>query len=183
MNKRDAINEVLMALNELPLQPSDSVEAIPTAILVDREIDIAKKKVLSYGWEFNTFTLSFYPNSEGHIVVPSTFLSADGGEDNPQVIIRDWKVYDTERKSFKFDSPIELDVIDDTLFDDIPFSVANYIVQVAALKAYVDIIGNTDDISLRRIEVQEAKMEALRYDARISNTNLLDSDYVNGLLK
>ena len=90
MNKRDAINEVLMALNELPLQHSDSVEAIPTAILVDREINIAKKKVLSYGWEFNTFTLSFYPNSEGHIVVPSTFLSADGGEDNPQVIIRDW---------------------------------------------------------------------------------------------
>ena len=183
MNKRDAINEVLMALNELPLLPTDSVEAIPTAILVDREIDVAKKKVLSYGWEFNTLTLSFYPNSEGSIVVPNTYLSADGGEDNPDLIIRDWKVYDKERKSFKFESPVDLEVIDDTLFDDIPFSVANYIVQVASLKAYVDIIGNTEDIALRRVELQEAKTEALRYDTRISKTNLIDSEYVNGLLK
>lgn len=182
MNYRDAVNEVLLALNELPLDPSDNLEDIPTALLVGRELDIARKKVLSYGWEFNTLKISFYPNEENNIVVPSTYLSADGTEDNPEVIIRDWKCFNKETNTFKFESPVILNVIDDVVFDDIPFPIANYIVQMASLKAYIDIIGNTQDVNIRRRELEEAKIEALRYDTRISDTNVLDSRYATDLL-
>lgn len=182
MNRRDALNEVLLALNELPLDVSDNIEDIPTAVLVDKELEIARRKVLAYGWEFNTLAISFYPNQEGNIVVPNTYLSADGTVDNPEIIVRDWKVFDKENNTFKFTSPVTLDVIDDVVFDDIPFPIANYIVQVASLKSYIDIIGNTEDVALRRAEVQEARMEALRYDTRVSNTNVLDSEYSTTLL-
>lgn len=182
MNYRDAVNEVLLALNELPLDPEDNLEDIPTALLVGKELDIATKKILSEGWEFNTLTMSFYPNEEGNIVVPSTYLQADGTEDNPEIIIRDWKCFNKETNSFKFESPIPLKVVDDVVFDDIPFPVANYIVQKASLKAYIDIIGNTEDVNIRRVELQEARVEALRYDARTSDTNILSKQYATDLL-
>jgi len=182
MNYRDGINEILLALNELPLDTSDNIEDIPTAILVDKELSNARKRVLSYGWEFNTLTMSFYPNNEGNIVVPDTFISADGTVDNPDIIIVDWKCFDKAKNTFKFTSPISLNVITDISFDDIPYQIANYIVQVASLKSYIDIIGNTDDINIRRIELNDAKIEAMRYDARISNTNMIDSDYAVNLL-
>lgn len=182
MNIRDAINEVLLALNELPLDPEDNVEDIPTALLVDKEIQIARKKVLMYGWEFNTNTISFYPNEENNIVVPNTYLIADGTVDNPEIIVRDWKVFDKEANTFKFTSPISLNVTMDIVFDDLPFPIANLVVQTASLKAYIDIIGNTDDITIRKAELQDAKIEALRYDAKISDTNVLDGDYETNLL-
>ena len=181
MNRRDAINEILLSLNELPLDVEDSIEQLPTALLVDKELTIATRKVLSYGWKFNELTISFYPNEEGNIVVPDTFLTATGTEDNPEVVIRDWKVYDKENNTFKFKSPITLNVIDDVNFDDIPFVIANYIVQVASYKAYIDIIGNTDDVRIRREELQMSKIEAMRYDTQISETNILLERYASDL--
>ncbi len=182
MNKRDAINEVLLTLNELPLEVSDLVTDIPIAILVDREIDIAKKKILSYGWNFNTLLLSFYPNNQNNIVVPTTYLSVKPTTDNPDVIIRDWKVFNKAENSFTYTEPVELNVVDDVLFDDIPFHIANYIVQYASLKAYIDIIADNNGVSLRKQEMQESKIEALRYDAQVSDTNVLTQEYSTTLL-
>lgn len=182
MNTRDAINEILLSLNELPLDPSDLVEDIPTATIVQKELEIAKRKVLSYGWEHNSLSISLYPNNEGYIVVPNTYLSVDGGIDNPNIIVRDWKLYDKENKSFRFTGQIEVNVIEDIVFDDIPFHIANYIVQTASLQAYINIIGNTDDIKIRYEAVQVAKIEALRNDANKFNGNVLEQDYATQLL-
>jgi len=182
MNKRDAINEILLALNELPLDSSDVIDDLPTAILISKEIDIAKKKVLNYGWKFNELTISFAPNNENNIVIPDTFLTATGTADNPEVIIRDWKAYNKETNSFIFTSSITLEVIDDVAFDDLPFAIANLVVQTASLKSYIDIVGNTEDVAIRRTELKEAKIDAIRYDTRISNTNTLEGEYESNLL-
>jgi len=182
MNKRDAINEVLLTLNELPLEVSDLVADIPIAVLVDREIEVAKKKILAYGWNFNTLLLSFYPNNQNNIVVPTTYLSVKPTEDNPNIIIRDWKVFNKVENSFIYTEAVELNVVDDVLFDDIPFPVANYIVQHAGLKAYVDIIADNNGVSLRRQEMLEARMEAFRYDTQVSDTNILSQEYATNLM-
>jgi len=182
MIKRDAINEILLSLNELPLEPSDAIEDIPTAIIVDKELEIARKKILGYGWIFNTINYELFPNTEGYIVVPNSYLSIDGGTDNPAIIVRDWKLYDREAKSFRFTGSVNVEVIEDIVFDDIPFHTASYIVSVASLQSYINIIGNTEDVKLRYQAVVDSKTEALRADANKQNANMLGSDYAIGLL-
>lgn len=181
MNYRDAINEVLLALNELPIDVSDTIEDIPTALLVSKEIEIARRKVLSYGWEFNTLNLSFYPNDDNNIVISSDYLQINS-TDNENLIVRDWKLFDKDANSFKFYSPVGLTVTDNVVFDDLPFAVANLVVQTASLKAYIDIVGNTEDVKIRKDELKEARIEAIRYDTQISNTNMLTDDYSINLL-
>jgi len=179
MNKRDAINEILLSLNELPLDITDLVEDIAIAVIVDKELDIAKRKVLSQGWYFNVLSHSLVPDIQGYIVIPKTFLSVDGASN---IAVRDWKLFDTAAKTFKFDDVVIADVTEDILFDDVPFHIANYIVQFASLQAYINIIGNSEDISLRARVVNDARVEAIRDDAGKIDGNLLTNEYATGLL-
>ncbi len=174
MNRRDAINEILLSLNELPLDTVDEVADVPTARIVDAQLEITKKRILSYGWEFNTITLGLYPNTQNHIVVPTSFLSINGSVDFPDVIMKDWKLFDKALNTFQFTGAVTCVVVEDIAFDDIPYTIANYIVQAASLQAYINIIGNTDDVSLRHKAMTEAKIEALRENAVNIDGNLVD---------
>lgn len=179
MNKRDAINEILLSLNELPLDVTDLVEDIGIAVIVDKELDIAKKKVLSEGWYFNVLNRELVPDPQGYIVIPKTFLSVDGADN---IRVRDWKLFDVDEMSYKFTESVEATVTEDILFDDVPFHIANYIVQVASLQAYINVIGNSDDISLRNNAVNTARIEAIRDDAKKRDGNLLSNQQATGLL-
>lgn len=172
MNLRDAINEILLSLNELPLDITDLVEDIGIAVIVDKELGIARKKVLSEGWYFNVLNRTLVPDIQGYIVVPQTFLSVDGASN---IMVRDWKLFDSSAKTFKFEDPVNVDVIEDIVFDDIPFHIANYIVQMASLQAYINVVGNSDDIVLRRNSLQAARIEAIRDAARKKDGNLLEN--------
>lgn len=179
MNKRDAVNEILLSLNELPLDTTDLIEDIGIAVIVDKELDIANKKVLSYGWNFNSLVHTLVPDVQGYIVIPNTFLSVDG---DSAYVVRDWKLYDVANRTFKFTESVDAKVIESIVFDDVPYHVANYIVQVASLQAYINIIGNSDDISLRNNAVQLARIEAIREDANKISGNLLANQYATDLL-
>lgn len=179
MNKRDAINEILLSLNELPLDITDLVEDIGIAVIVDKELDIAKRKVLSTGWYFNTLVRTLVPDPQGYIVIPNTFLSVDS---DGVYSVRDWKLFDIANKTYKFTESVDVTVVDEPIFDDIPFHIANFIVQTASLQAYINIIGNSDDIAIRRESVQLARIEAIRDDAGKIDGNLLTSTRATGLL-
>lgn len=181
MNRRDAINEILLSLNELPLDVDDLIEDLPTAVIVDRELTIARKKVLSYGWSFNSLTITLVPDNEGYIRLSDQFLSVDGFDDN-DIIVRDWKLFNKSTMSYKFSGGVEVDIIEDSAFDDIPFSVANLIVQTASLQAYINIVGNADDIALRKNALDLARIEAIRDDANKLDGNLLTSEFATTML-
>lgn len=182
MNKRDAINEILLSLNELPLDIDDLVEDVKTAVIVEKELDIARKKILAKGWYFNTITRKLAPNTNGNIIIPNTFLSVNGGNDNPNLVVRDWKLFDKSEMSYIFESEVTVTVIEDIIFDDIIFTVADYIVQMASLRAYINIIGNSEDVNVRREEINSARLLALREDANNRNGNVLDSTFVTTML-
>lgn len=175
MNKRDAINEVLLNLNELPLDVDDLVADIQIATIVDEQIDISTKKILGYGWSFNTLTQTFFPNIERKIVIPSTVLSLVGTT-NKSLVVKDHKLFDKSTLSFNFDDGQEVEYYEEIAFDDIPFHVANFIVATASLTAYINIIGNTGDIAVRREELKEAKILAVREDANSIKGNFIDDD-------
>lgn len=182
MNTRDAINEILLNLNELPLDVSDNVKDIQIAVIVNKELEIARKKILAQGWFFNKMDRTLYPNTNNYIIIPETFLSVDGGSNEPDLIVRDWKLFDKSKMSYIFTEEKECIVTEDISFDDIPFVFADYIVQVASLRAYINIIGNTEDIRVRHEQVQLARVAALREDANNRDSNVLDHTFVTDML-
>lgn len=181
MTTFDAINEVLLSLNELPLEVTDNPEDIPTGLVASTHLNIARKKILSSGWYFNTTNIELVPDNDGYIAVPASYLTADHTTDN-NIIIRDHKLFDKSDLTFVFDEEQEMTVIEDISFDDIPFHVADYIVQTACLQAYVNVVGNGDDVATRKEAVRLARMEALRDDANKRDGNILEHTFVTTLL-
>lgn len=181
MTEREAINEILLSINELPLDTEDLIEDIQTAVVCEKELEIARRKVLARGWVFNTTTMNFTPNVSGYIPIATTFLSVDVG-DNTNYVVRDHKLFDKDALTYLFSEPVALTVIEDISFDDIPFLVADYIIQTASLQAYIKIVGASDDIRVRQEAAIMARLEALREDARNYSGNLLNSTHVTNLV-
>ena len=178
MNLRDGINEILLSLNELPLDISDAVEDIGIAVIVNAQLEITKKRILGRGWFFNKLDIELTPNTSGYIAIPDSFLSVDGGVAYPDITMRDHKLFDRKKLTYMFEQSVKCTVIDDIPFDDIPYLTADYIVQSASLQAYINIIGNSEDISIRMKMMNNAKIEAFREDANNKDGNILDSDFV-----
>lgn len=181
MTEREAINEILLSINELPLDTEDLVSDIQTAVVCEKELAIARRKVLARGWIFNTTTIDFTPNVSGYIPIANSFLSIDVG-DNTNYVVRDHKLFDKTALSYIFDDAVSLTTIEDITFDDIPYLVADFIIQTASLQAYIKIVGASDDIRVRQEAVVMSRLEALREDARGYGGNLLNSGHVTDLV-
>jgi len=182
LNLRDAINEILLSINEMPLDIEDSVEDIQTAIIVNKQLEISKRNILSQGWYFNKTKRYLKPDLSGYIPIPSTFLSVDGSDAYESIVIRDNKLFDKSKLVYKFTEPIECEIVEDMTFDDIPYIFADYIVKAASLNTYVNIIGYTRDISIRTDVVALARADAIREDARNTDGNILSSDFLTSLI-
>jgi len=180
MDLRTAINEVLLSINELPLTENDNIDDIQSAIIVNKELNIAKRTVLSNGWKFNTINISLQPNSNGYILVPNTVLALFPL--NNTLIVRDWKLYNTIDSSFIFTEPQIVKMYQDVSFDDLPFHIVNLIIKKASLSSYIHIVGSGDDLSQKRIDIQEANIIAVKTEARARNGNVLDDSYVTNLM-
>ena len=155
---------------------------MPTAIIVDKQLDITTKKILSIGWNFNTIIIDLVPNSSGYIVLPNSFLSVDSTNAANNYVMRDWKLFNRDDNTYKFDDVEECKVIESIVFDDIPFAYANYIIELASLSSYINIIGNTADVSVRQVLVNNARIEALKDNARSIDGNILSDTFVTSLL-
>ena len=135
---------------------------------------------MSKGWFFNSSVRDLYPDASGYILIPSAFLLVDAPDDG-SITVRDWKLFDKDNLTFIFEESQSCRVIEDIEFDDLPFTVADYIVQTASLQAYINIIGNTDDISVRTKMLDMARIAAIREDANNRDGNVLDSDHMTDL--
>jgi hypothetical protein len=182
MDLREAINYILVSINEMPLDDTDVIEDVSMAVIANAHLNNAKKSILAKGWYFNTTSMSLVPNTLGYIVIPSNFLSVDGGDAEPNLTVRDWKLFDKSEFIFKFDSNKDVEVIEDIPIDDIPFLTADYIVKMASLMAYTSIFGDANGISIRRYDVNDARIEAIREDANNYDGNLLEDDHSSTLL-
>lgn len=182
MNLRDAINEMLLSLNELPLDIADAIEDVPISVVANQTLEIVKKRILSAGWDFNTTNIELVPNTDGYIPIPLSFLSLDGGDAEPNLTVRDWKLFDKAELTYKFEDNKQVEVIEDMPFDDIPYNTASYVVAIASLEAYIDIIGDESGIAIRRERVRDAKIEALREDANKQDGNLLQDAHATTVL-
>lgn len=182
MTEREAINEILLNVNELPLDDTDVVEDISIAVIANKFLDIARKQVLNYGWYFNTLEITLYPNTSSYIVIPTTYLAVDGSSDTDEYTVRDYKLFNKATNSFIFEDGVSCIVVDDVVFDDVPYAIANYIIKIASFNAYSNRIGDANGMSIRANLMKEAKIDALRDNAHKLDGNVLTGAETTALL-
>jgi len=171
-----AINILLQTINELPIESTDDLASATTAQLAEMTINEVKKEVLSQGWHFNTdFAYPFPPDSSGIIAIPYNILDivASNGKN---YIMRDWKLYDKDNFTFKFDDAVECDVIWNMDFNSLTHPIRHYITIKSARVFQARTIGDQVAYAYTTKDEEDAYLSAKFSEGRTGRYNMLESE-------
>ena len=158
-----AINQILTSCGQAPVTTLDQTNpevaiAYATLLQVSREVQ-------SEGWTFNREDhYEFTTNTDNEIEIPNNIIQiklTENAQNSPfNGVRRSGKLYDRQNHTFKWDySPIEVDIIWEFDFIDLPDPVRNYIVARSATIVSSKIVG--DDDQYKRLQQQEIQQRAL----------------------
>lgn len=141
MQKLKAINAILPKLGEHPVTSIDSRN--PTLGVILPQIDLEIDQVLMSGWWFNTFDVELFPNSEGEIAVPDDTLSFISNPGEPELVQRGDRFYNMATRTYEF--PVGRGIHGKLRqrmdFEELPESVAQYVLYSALVTIYITDIG------------------------------------------
>jgi hypothetical protein len=171
-----AINTLLQTINELPIESTDDLANATTAQLAEMTINEVKREVLSQGWHFNTDkSYPFPPDVSGSINIPANVLDivASGGKN---YIMRDWRLYDKDNFSNKFDDAVDCDVVWNMDFNALTHPIRHYITIKAARVFQARTIGDQVAYAYTVKDEEDAYLSAKFSEGRTGRYNILESE-------
>lgn len=132
-----AINAILPALGEHPVTRVDVKH--PTLAVIIPVIEAKLREALMRDWWFNTSEITLYPDTEGHIYVPTTTLVFIPRK--VRATVRRLQLYNQDALNFIWTEPVEGRLKETMEFDELPESVASYVMYSALVQTYVTDIG------------------------------------------
>lgn len=165
-----AVNEILTALGEYPIT---SIEAKnPTVSIILRAISQECKEIQLRGWWFNKYKTKLLASVSGEVQAPMGLVNWTW-LDHPSTV-RGGFIIDTEHMTsdwrIKGCTSIEGEVTIEVDFEDLPPSVANWVVKRALVTAYIN------DFGYEQI-VQEYQRQALMLESQVVDDHLKHQRY------
>ena len=171
LSKLDAVNRMLRAASELPVNSIDESQVSDTgvALSVLNEVNI---KFQLEGRTWNTEIMTITPNASGNIVIGSDVLAIRPANDwyYKEFYPRGGKMYDAENNTFDFSTNysdgVEFQVVSLIGFEDAPTEAQMYIVSMAEREYQARLIGDRDvDSNLAEYEAR-AQIRSRREEAK-----------------
>jgi Tail tubular protein len=160
-SKQDAVNVLLQAIGEAPVNSIEVSESVDVAAAV-QALDEISLAVQTKGWHWNReYGLKLTPNSQNQLVLPDNTLRVVKAYDEaPQlprkVAQRGARLYDQQNHTFTFDDPLLVDLILFLAYEDIPAYAARYITIRAAMQFQGRLQTNSSVTRITEDEVAQA---------------------------
>lgn len=172
----DAVNTMLSAIGEAPVNSLSS--GLVEAEVAESILNTVDREVQSMGWHFNTeLNKSFAQDTSGNIILGTDILRADATlkADSPDLVQRGTKMYDRKNHTFNIGTNVELDVVVQLDFDDLPEVCKRYIT-LRATRIFQDRIvgsGTLHDFQIK--DEQTALFELKEFDKAADDHNIFDN--------
>ncbi len=138
MKLLDAVNSILPKLGEHPVTSIE--DKSPTLAVVLPQLNETRITLLMNGWWFNEYPATLPLTVESEVEVPIDTLSfVPCGR--IRVAQRGEKFFNTAERSFKFKAPLAGTITQDVPFEELPESVAQYVLYSALVVVYATDIG------------------------------------------
>lgn len=182
MTRLDALNEILTNAGLYPVDTIDETD--PNQKIALQKLDNVSREVQSQGLNCNTDDKwPLMPDHNKYIPLPPNVISVDAYDSSKNYVMRDYKLFDKDNFTFKFDTPVEVTVVWELPFDDLPDYVANYVTIRAARKYANSTITNDSIDTLTRMDEQEAKVVMVQMDSANADYSIFDSYSVSKVLR
>lgn len=174
--KLDAINTMLSAIGEAPVSSLSS--GLVEAEVAETILNTVDREVQSMGWNFNTeLNKAFVQDTNGEIALGADILRADATlkANSKDLVQRGSKMYDKAKHTFNIGTTVNLDVVVELTFDDLP-EVAKRYMTLRATRIFQDrVVGSNTlhDFELR--DEQMALMQLKEFDTETEDHNIFDN--------
>lgn len=179
MLKLDAVNRMLTSIGQTPA--STVIENYHPDVLSALSVILsASKKIQAKGYWFNTdHNLTLAPNAiTGEILLPSTTLSVDPVDTTLHYVQRGSRLYNSSNSTFEIGVPVQVTLIQDLDFEQLPEVAANYIMEDSLYIFVRDRIG--DNVKMQEIKTDREMARRLlnAEDIRYSGISLSNNPAV-----
>lgn len=164
MREIDAVNVTLEALGESRIV--DLNTSNPSAGLARSALERKRAAALSTGWWFNTIHRTVQPGAGGQIKVPWAQLALYG-TDGHKYGERDGVLYDLIEQTKVFTQQVELRVIIDIAFADLPEYMAQWLAYETAAEVYMNDLGA--DSNYQGLFSESQRLYSLVYREHLRN--------------
>lgn len=174
----ESINILLETIGEYPIETLADINSVLEAKLAESSIIESKKFILSKGWDVNTDSnYSFQPDENGYINIPPHVL--DINVEGQNIIMRDWKLYDKDNKTRKFDSPVSCSVVWNLDFNTLPHPLRYYITVSAARKFQARYISDENIYRFTQEDEQLALIQAKKSNGFTAEYNIFNTGHAS----
>jgi hypothetical protein len=178
MDLLKAVNLILPRLGEHAVTELDVKH--PTLAILLPVIEYKINELTVLGWWFNKYRAKYYPDLEGSVAVPDDVMSFIPDQRN--ITIRGRRLYNITDQSYKFSAVVEGVATALLPFEDLPDSMAQWVMAAALVDAYVTDIGLTDDVRVWQNQAQLAKIAVETENLRQMRYSTTDSPRYQRLL-
>lgn len=178
MNLYEGINTLLGAIGEIPITDNtqaQNAEATSDVGIARDTVQRISKIMQEQGYWFNTeVAYPMVPNTDGYIPVGSNILSIYSSN----LIVKDYKLYDTALRTFQFTKQQLVDVVFEMVFDDLPYVMANAIIAEATIEFYNNVLGDTQEIRILDATAQKARVALQKAQMKHVKPNLISGSRI-----
>lgn len=174
--KLDAVNTMLSAIGEAPVNSLSS--GLVEAEIAETILNTVDREVQSMGWHFNTeYKKSFAQDTNGEVPLGTDILRADAHLDanSKDLVQRGLRMYDRKNHTFAIKQAVNLDVVVQLDFADLP-EVAKRYVTLKATRIFQDrVVGSNTLHDFQERDEMVALMELKEFDQASDDNNIFDN--------
>jgi hypothetical protein len=185
LTELDAVNEILGTIAESPVNSLDE-EVVIDGSLAMKILKTTSVEVQTRGWWFNRLEgLELTPDvTKAILIAPDTLKLSASGNTQIAVVQRGLKLFDLTNKTYQFEAPVTVDLVQGLPFEELPSSARVYITVRAARKYQDRYFGDQAAHSYSKQDETEALVSLKDEDLEFDAPNMLDdSQFVTGLRK
>ena len=174
MTKLEAVNQMLDAIGEHPVQSLES--GLDDAEAAERMLDRVSKEVQEDGWSVNSEeNFKLVRTAQNEIAVPHNTIKVDTVRRSKHinVVNRNGKLWDVTNQSFTFTEDVFVDIVFFLKFEELTFALQSYIAAWAAQRFQESELGSLSLDSFTSRQVQRAWTKLLAEDATNRDRNAL----------
>jgi len=172
-----AINEILASVGQAPVTTLDQTN--PDVAIAYNTLLTVSREVQAEGWTFNTeFNVKKTTDANKEFVIPNNYLQIDlsyNSTNSSKNVVRrrkpgepNTKLYDKYNHTYEITSEasgdIELDIVFNYDWIDLPIPIQDYIVAKSAALVSSRIVGDSNQYKILQQKEFESRARALEYE-------------------
>ncbi len=177
----DRLQAVNIMLGHIQQSPVSSLSGNKTArtLMAEDLLDTQTKAVQMLSYDFNKLEhYPLYPNEDKEIILPGNVLKVDVCRDyfdGNRYVQRGNRLYDKTLNTYKIGRYLEVNIILELDFEDLPEPVKWYVVMQASNKFVSQVKDDKNKVAYTQQEVFEAKQTLDEYEAECGKYNILNT--------